>query len=351
MMKILYVIALILCMGIKMAWADLYRVEGIPISAELNTVKEARTMAIENGEIDAFWALMKKMVNEEYLQQVPMPPEGEIPAWVQTVSLSNEKHTNTKYMADLSVLFDETKIQAFLTQNSIPFLTKDMPNMVIVPILYGKENEEMVENPMQAYLTENPIKNELWNASVIMGDLEEIALIHNAVQENDFSQMSGLADKYGASSVMIVQVKQNGPYVVADVSYVPPQPILDNRVEMIVKNGQIQSAVPNLWHKIVQMQEQKWREAKTQNFEGTISFWVQVPIRTLREWTSLYSKLKQADFLDSLAVRGFRPNEVWVTFAYRGSSSDLNRQLRPLGLELNVGDQNGVWQLVPKRGI
>ena len=67
-------------------------------------------------------------------------------------------------------------------------------------------------------------------------------------------------------------------------------------------------------------------------------------MRTGQIWTIF------ADFMENFVVRGFRPNEVWVTFEYKGTSIDLNRQLRPLGLTLGVGEQSGVWVIKPWGG-
>ena len=350
MMKKLCLLGLILGMGITVARADLYYVSGIPVSAELANAKEARQAAIENGETDAFWALMKKMVVPEHQQQIPMPAETDVRAWVQTVSLANEKNTATKYMADLSVRFNEAQIQTFLTQNNIPFLTKDLPDTLIVPMYQVEENIWTIEeqNPLYAYLKENLVKNNLWKAVLPVGELEEIVTVREAFENK--GSLKELIDKYGVESVMFVKMSQRGPYVSANVSYEPAQPALDNRVDVVAPNGKIVSVLPELWQKIVQAQEQKWRALKTQNFESKMTFWAQVPIRKLSEWSRINSQLKKADFMENFVVRGFRPNEVWVTFEYKGTSIDLNRQLRPLGLTLGVGEQSGVWVIKPWGG-
>ena len=349
-MKKICLIGLILGMGTQIARADLYRVSGIPISAELSSAKEARTAAIENGEADAFWALMKKMVEPDNQQQIPMPAEEDVHKWVQTVSLANEKNTATKYMADLSVRFDDAKIQAFLTQNNIPFLTKDLPDTVIVPVFRDGESIRTLEeqNPFYSYLKDHPVKNELWKGILPAGDLEEIVLTRRVVDEGNKADLSELADKYGAEMIMLIQISQAGPYVTADVSYVPAQPSMDYRVDVLATSGRIASVLPDLWQKIIRKQEQKWKEWKTQNFESQMTFWIQVPIQNLSQWTSLYRKLKKADFMEGLTVRGFRPNEVWISFRYKGTSTDLNKQLRSLGLWLTIGDQNGFWVLKPR---
>jgi len=346
-MKKICLIGLVLGLGMKIASADLYRVSGIPISAELSSAKEARSAAIENGETDAFWALMKKMVAPDYLQQVPKPNAGDILNWVQTVSLANEKHTATKYMADLSVRFDPNQIQTFLTQNQIPFLMKDLPTTVIVPVFQNGENLWTLEeqNPLYAYLKSGDFSTPLWRITVPVGELDEIMQAREALQSGNKAALSDWAGKYNADSVAIIWVTQKGPYVTAKTTYMPVEPALENQIDVVASNGNAGSVMPNLWKKIVKVQEEKWRNLQTQNFETSMTFWAQIPIRTLSEWNGLSKKLKQAGFWDSFTVRAFRPNEVWVTFQYKGTSIDLNRQLHSLGMELTVGEQNGVWIL------
>ena len=346
MMKKLCLITWVL-MSAGLARADLYQVSGIPISAELNSAKEARTAAIENGETDAFWALIKKMVAPEYQQQISMPADTDIRAWVQTVSLANEKNTATKYMADLSVRFDEKKVQNFLTQNNVPYLTKDLPDMVVVPVFQKGGSRHTLEegNPLFAYLTKNPPENDLWKAIVPTGDLEEIMSVQEALNNENRGALTNLGHKYGVQSVMVVQVTQQGPYVMANVSYIPEQPNLNNRVDVMEPGGKLDAVIPDLWRKIVEEQEHKWRETKTQNFESKMTFWVQVPIQKLSEWTALRQKLLKADFIENFSVRGFRPNEVWISFGFKGTSTDLNQQLKPFGVALMVENQSGFWVL------
>ena len=151
--KFLCFIGLFLCVG-RMSWADLYEVRDIPVSAELNSPSEAREMAIANGQVDAFWKLMQKMVSESDLQNVPMMDTEKVLDLVQNVSLSDEKATATKYMATLTVHFKPTAVQDFLTQNRIPFLIQDLTPTVVIPV-FQKDGETFLlddNNPVYQFL-------------------------------------------------------------------------------------------------------------------------------------------------------------------------------------------------------
>ena len=136
------------------AQADLYDIDGIAIEAELTSAKEARSIAINDGQMDAFWQLMQKMVSPEDLSRIPFLEQGTVSQFVQNVSLTNEKTTTTRYIATLGVRFYPDKIQSFLTELQIPFLQRSLPPTLIIPC-FQKADEILLltdNNPVYNYL-------------------------------------------------------------------------------------------------------------------------------------------------------------------------------------------------------
>ena len=136
------------------ARADLYQVSGISVAAELNSANEAREVALANGQVEAFWQLMRKMAVPSELQKIPVLSQDEVVNLVQNVSIADEKTTATKYMATISVRFKAKETQDFLTENQVPFLIQAPPSYVVIPVFKRGSQILLLEedNPVFAFL-------------------------------------------------------------------------------------------------------------------------------------------------------------------------------------------------------
>ena len=101
-MKIRYILFYLVMAVCHLANANIYQVSDIQIMAEQETTAAARDVAILQGQTDAFWKLMQRMVLPENQEKIPYPNQTELNSWVKTFSLSDEKTTPTKYMARIS---------------------------------------------------------------------------------------------------------------------------------------------------------------------------------------------------------------------------------------------------------
>ena len=193
--------------------ADLYDIGGIAIEAELTSAKEARSIAINDGQVDAFWQLMQKMVSPEDLSRIPFLEQEAIAQFVQNVSLTNEKTTATRYIATLGVRFYPDKIQSFLTELQVPFLQRSLPPTLIIPC-FQKAGETLLltdNNPVYNYLKGNHLSTIAPYTTLPVGDLEEITLTQTAWENQDYSSFLSLAEKYDTQRVLLLIIKQTGP--------------------------------------------------------------------------------------------------------------------------------------------
>ena len=133
------------------AAANLYQVANVPIAAEVGTAMEARDIAIANGQVDAFWVLLRKMVQSDDLTKLPLVGQDEVVNFVQNVSLSDEKTTATKYMASMTVTFKPRAVQDFLTENQVPFLVQAPPTALVVPVYRHGADVWLVEADSPVY--------------------------------------------------------------------------------------------------------------------------------------------------------------------------------------------------------
>jgi len=153
------------------------------------------------------------------------------------------------------------------------------------------------------------------------------------------------SDKYETETVLVLTLDEEENNIKIGIHYVPAEPALETERELQISAARFPDVFPNMWNQIVTERRERWKRLKTQNFELAMTFWVQVPITQLSDWRTIRQKLEKAKALENLVVRGFRPGEIWITWQYKGTSVELNRQLKPLGLYLDVSDVGGAWVL------
>ena len=334
--------------------ADLYDVSDIPIKAELTSAREARSVAIANGQIDAFWSLMQKLISPEDLQRVPFLEQDAVANLVQNVSLTDEKTTSTRYMATLGVRFYPERVQTFLTEAQIPFLQRSFPTTLIIPV-FEKDDEIHIltdNNPLYGYFKENPLSENASETLIPVGDLEEIASTQSAWENQDDTAFLSLAEKYNASQILLFILKQQGPYINAVIktfSNKNPQPT-ESLFEFVDPLGNLSALLPQITQEVWQQQQENWRQANTNDLQAPLIYWIRVPITHLKQWHAIQTKLEQADFLNHFDIRAFRKDEVFLVIRYKGTSDMLNTQLQKSGLQLTLSDIDGLWDLTEYKG-
>ena len=338
-----------LMIGIGSGRADLYDVAGIPVQAERDTVQEARTAAITDAQTEAFWRLMNKMLSPEDVARISLPDEATLTDFVQNVSVSDEKMTATKYMATFSVRFAPDKIQSFLTQNQIPYLTQALPSTVIVPI-FKKGGEALLleeNNPVYTFLQAHPVTHPLCDITIPVGDLDEIGLAREMWLSGDLSAFHQFADRYRTDRVLLLFVEQRGPYVSAEAQSFPPLPDESRltSVDMMTPTGQINDILPDILDRLMDKQVTAWRLAKTNTFERPETLWIRVPVSSLSNWVQIQNRLKKIPAFETAEVRGFRPNEVLMTLSGGMSGDDIGDLLARQNIRLSETSTPDVYIL------
>ena len=331
MMKKFWKLILILTMVGTSAHADLYDVTGIPVRAERDTVQEARQAAITDAQTEAFWSLMNKMVAPDDVARISLPDEATLTDFVQNVSVADEKMTATKYMATFSVRFHPNKVQDFLTQNQIPFLTQSLPSTVVIPV-FKKDGEALLleeNNPVYTFLRNNSLSQPLCEITVPVGDLEEIGLARDTWLSGDLSAFQSFANRYRTDRVLLFFVEQRGPYVSATTQSFPPLPdeSLLTSVDVMTPTGRLTDVLPEVWKRVMDKQLMTWRLSKTNNFTRPEILWIRVPITSLSQWVQIQNRLKKIPAFETAQVRGFRPNEVLITLSGSTSGDNLGNLL------------------------
>ena len=338
-----FLISMLMVFAVSCARAELYLVPDVAVSADLASVTISREAAFANGQVEAFWRLMNKLAATEDIQRLPMFSQNDIAGLVQDVSVQEEKTTDTKYMGSVSVRFKPKAVQDLLTSYQIPFLMKEPPHYLVIPILL-QNGETLVfeeDNPLRPVLAQTFKETKLYDTSFPIGDINELTAVQTYLTTGDATALYPLLKTYGAARLLLVTVAQRGALVQVQSLVLPSTDKTDGQsVEQqhILPDGYLDNALPRLTKELVAEMTRGWRAVYTNHFEKPNSFYAIVRIDNLSEWRIIRDELKKATGVEAVYVRAYRGDSLLIELTYKGTSEQM---------AAHIADKTILWPQVP----
>lgn len=105
-----------------------------PVEARASDAVKAKEQAIQDGQQAAFRSLLKRIVPVTAyarLKEVKRTPAGPL---IEGFSVRSERNSSTEYIASYDFSFQAEAVQQLLDRHAIPYLDKQAPRIVLVPI-------------------------------------------------------------------------------------------------------------------------------------------------------------------------------------------------------------------------
>lgn len=348
-MKNLAYILMIIIGFAGMAKADLFLVEGVPVSATAENAVAAKEVALNEAGNKAFKQLMQKIVLSSDAGNIEADP-AEIVRLIQGFSVAHEKTTATKYMADVSVQFKPKEVQEFMKAKGLPFLAKMPPKFVFIPLFREGSMAQVFDeaSPLFQSVKVMSPNSSVYQFVVPTGDLEDMSVATPMVLTGvDMAPLAPLLQKYGTEYALVLRVTKNGSiYKVEALSY-PENSAAGAGVTFAVSSGSedVQGVMGQIVKKATSEMEKKWKayqvEHGTQQNELTVIF----PINGLSEWSVLEKRLKGLPFLDQVNVQALHQNKVFVKVVAAEEIETLIQKMKKAGFPLvKQYDATWIWE-------
>ncbi|MBR5130818.1 MAG: DUF2066 domain-containing protein [Alphaproteobacteria bacterium] len=346
------------CMVALPVYAGLYDVSSVFVDVEAENAVRAKEAALSEAAVLAFPKLLEKIVlrdgfkvyidipkesdkkiegeekkvsqedvSRQFEPLVEAPENGvvitpdEISGFVQGMSVAKEKNTSTRYMADVTVRFNSKEIQTYLTQRQIPFLSKEPPQMIIVPIF--RENQNVMvfdeESPLFSSLKENIPTSELHTFVVPRGDMVDIsAIVPDVLGGTNYVSLDVLRNKYKTKMVLIVDVnKQNNVYTVKTIEY-PQNASAGANVTFVVSSRatNIEAVMTHIMKKTVDYMVHNFKDYHLHHASAGSKVVASFEVTNLAEWNSLEKRLLAFSFVDKTNVQAIHKNQVFAELVF-----------------------------------
>ncbi len=353
---LIFVVGLLMA-GTKLVQAnELYTVSNVPVDVTAENAVNARKQAHQEGQQASFDRLLRRLVPEEDHQRLPAVAELPIERYVQNFQIANERLSNTRYLAQMTVSFDPEAVRELLRSTRLPFSDQVSAPLVVLPLYDDPAGAKLWPegNPWWAAWTKELDPETGLRMIMPLGDLEDASAVTiDQARAGDAIALRRLANRYGAKDVIVVSASP-----VSDPNGGGPVSINLGalRVGQTERDGQAFTlqGVPgepldNILRTAVQQLQsnlnEQWKRSHILRLDTGGFMFVDVPIRGLNEWVEINRDLENLAEISQIEIASFARDRVRIQIYYVGNEQGFEQAIRRRGLSLlREGEQ---WLLQP----
>lgn len=338
---------------------NVYVVRQVPVDATAANAAEARDKALAEGQQVALRRLLERLTPQAEHGNLPAPPMDEVQNMVLGISLEDEKTSNVRYLAKLTVRFIPDAVRQLLQSNGLPFTDTPAPRTLVVPVYQPSPDAEPVLwgdlNPWwQAWSRRLP--SGLVPVEVPLGDLGDITTLDApAALSRAPDAVAALVERYRADRAVIahavrVPAESGDGTATVRVEAMAAEPGDDTTYAATVEVGPDQALAEALSAAVDQIVAQMSDAWKQRNLSvGTASgrLTALVPFDTMAQWLDVRRALDSAAPVTSWTLQALTADRAQIVVNFAGSEERLADALGQHNLSMRL--DGGYWVIRPGR--
>jgi hypothetical protein len=316
---------------------DVYTIREVPVDVTADDAVTAREQAIAQAQLKAFQKLIERIVPRWEQPRLADIENNQIAGLVRDFSVNNERRSAIRYVADVTVRFQESQVQRFLNRRDIFYSDQPRPPVLLLPI--WRDNDELIlwrdPNPWrlawQKFTTAD--QNALVPILTPLGDLQDVTKINTAGAllsgQASITTINQFIDRYQASDLLVAVAEQTGP---------------GHRASLYeFKNGRFQSAgrvtvnagLDELTLDVRRFLTSEWKYQTLRNAGGSGNRQISIYIpHDQFNWANIQGRLTRIDMVDHATPSRFAAGGQLIALSVNGTTDQLMSALRPHGLRL-----------------
>jgi hypothetical protein len=323
--------------GAARAQDALYTVANVHVDATAASSTEALNAATAQGRAKAFQILYRRLTRQaDWARQPPMD-SASLLRLSRGTTTSNERRSTTRYVADVTYMFNPTAVGRALRAAQIAFSQGQAKPILVIAMSPGVSHGPWAQALMSPAFHDSQVP---FTVSGAEDDASLTALNFDAATWND---VSALAAKYHVTEVGLVQaIYANGKMTVnirrLSASEQPSKTSVDVPVQQTVG-----TTYPAAAQAAVRAMEDMWKTHSAIDFSQHGHLTADVHIASLEQWGEIQTGLASVGNVTNLTVTAMDISYARVNLTYQGGLDQLREAFAGAGLTLT--NHGGQWTL------
>jgi hypothetical protein len=321
---------------------DLWTVSNIPVDATGNSPSAAKEAALSQGRQKAWAEVFRRVTPSSEWSRQPQLTAIELEPMVKSFDISGEKHSSTRYLATVTYVFNPAQVRAALRRTGTQFSESTAKPVLVVPL---NGTAWSPESPWGRAWAQQARRGRLVPVAVPVGDVQDMGSLATISSAADWGIVRPLAERYGASSVLVATAVKNGAALQVTVTHIKPEG-RNQRGNSYAPQGAEDDATLALRASasVADSLQEDWKRTTSVDYGQQSSLSVTIPFTGLAEWVSIRRHLEGTKLIQVLAIEEVNMSMAKVRLDYVGKVEQLQTALSQTNLFLNA-DATGNWTL------
>ena len=325
------------------AAGNIFSVTGIRVDATAASATEAQNIAIAKGRPQAWTALFHRLTRQQDWSKQPRLDDATLTKILRGYSVANEKRSTTRYVADITYVFNPDAVTKVLQGANISYVqTAASKTVLVIPISPGYSPSA----PWAQAWKDPSLSGGIVPVVLPTGDaLNNSALNSIGIGTVTWADIQPIASRARATEAVVVQANVGGGKVTVQMRRLAPgglqamatvsSPVVAGQtpaqayvVAAQAANGIIQNA---------------WKSKYVVNFNQQTNLTAEVRISSLEDWAQIQAKLASISTVGNVTVVAMDMGQARLSISYVGSADQLRSALGETNLSLT--NDGGTWTL------
>lgn len=339
------VLALVMAVGaaaVAPAGADVFTVSDISVDRTAATATAARAAAFRRGQRAALTTMLRRLTLREDHNRLPQVERERLDFMVQAFEVADEKTSDVRYLANISVTFKPNEVRRLLREAGIPFAESTSKPVLVMPVL--QQGDQLIlwddPNPWREAWAQLPHLGDLVPLIVPVGDLNDIADVDAAqAAEGDPLRLSAIASRYRAGDVLVAVATLSATEISIRIDIAASRIGAPTQTPILLNFETADpEAVPSLLfdaaNGVAAAVEDIWKSTNIIEFDRPGRMLLAVPLNSLEQWISVEQRLNNIASISNVSLISLTRDSAEVEIIHFGDETQLAATLAQQDLAL-----------------
>ena len=330
--------------GATNAADDVFTVSDISVDVTADTAAAARARAFRRGQRAALTSLLRRLTLRDDRSRLPPVDNERLDFMVQALEVADEKTSNVRYLATMTVTFKPPEVRRLLREAGIGFAESTSKPVLVLPVMQAGGVLVLWDDPNEwrDAWSQLSLSGGLVPLIVPVGDLSDIADVDAAqATEGDPLRLSAIASRYGAGDVLVAVATLSDANNAIRVEIAASQ-IGAPTQRPILLNFRISDpeAIPDLLvgaaTGVAAAVEDAWKSTNIIEFDRPGRMLLAVPLNSLEQWVSVERRLNNIAAISNVSLISLTRDSAAIEISHFGDESQLATILAQQDLALGT---------------